>query len=131
MTEPEQPTAPSPQTPPGSAAPPPTHPPYGYPPQYYPHPVPPPYNTYAILAAILALLVLPPLGIYFGYKAKQQIAQTGERGIELAEVGIIAGWILTGLFAVILVVWCGFFLTFFGTFIGALVGGAASGSAVQ
>ncbi|MEV8512761.1 DUF4190 domain-containing protein [Dactylosporangium sp. NPDC051484] len=72
---------------------------------YYPAP---PTNTYAILAAIFAFVVLPPLGIYFGYKARAQIAQTGERGSELATVGIVAGWILTVLQAVVLIVWCGF-----------------------
>jgi Domain of unknown function (DUF4190) len=103
--------------PPVNAPPVPTPPPY--PPPYGPYPVPPPYavlppfNTYAILAAIFAFVVFPPLGIYFGYKAREQIAQTGERGIELAKVGIIGGWIITGLQAVFFVVWCGFMLTFF------------------
>jgi hypothetical protein len=34
------------------------------PPPYQPYP--PPYNVYAILSLVLALFVLPPLGIYFG-----------------------------------------------------------------
>jgi hypothetical protein len=71
----------------------------------------PPVNVYAILAATFAFLVLPPLGIYFGQKAKEQIAVSGERGIELANVGVIAGWILSVLYAVIIVVWCVFMIS--------------------
>ena len=83
--------------------PPPYGAPYG-PPQYGP----PPLNTYAILSLVLALAVFPPLGIYFGVKAKQQIAQTGERGIELATAGVICGWIISGLMGLVFLVWCGF-----------------------
>ncbi|WP_432967282.1 DUF4190 domain-containing protein [Dactylosporangium sp. CA-233914] len=68
----------------------------------------PPVNTYAILAAVFAFVVFPPLGIYFGRKAKEQIAQSGERGIELANVGIIAGWIISVFYGLFLIVWCGF-----------------------
>jgi hypothetical protein len=64
-------------------------------------------NTYAILAAVFAFVAFPPLGIYFGRKAKEQIAQSGERGIELANVGIIAGWILSVFFGLFMIVWCG------------------------
>ena len=67
-----------PPTPPDQAAP-----PYGW----YPPPhgwYPPPMNTYAILSLVFALAVFPPLGIYFGNKAKREIAERGERGIELA-----------------------------------------------
>jgi hypothetical protein len=115
-----------PVAPPDSETPPPPpHPvppvPSAHPEPYGPYPPPPyvvlpPVNTYAILAAIFAFVVFPPLGIYFGYKAREQIAQTGERGIELAKVGIIGGWIITSLQAVFLVVWCGFMLTFFTAF---------------
>jgi len=87
--------------------------PYGYPPPYpYRYPVQPPFNTYAILATVFAFAVFAPLGIYFGYKARQQIAQTGERGSELATVGIIGGWIISCLQGAFLLVWCGLFLTF-------------------
>jgi len=111
---------PDPEVPPPTPQPVPPAP-AAYPPPYGPYPPPPyvilpPVNTYAILAAIFAFVVFPPLGIYFGYKAREQIAQTGERGIELAKVGIVGGWIITGLQAAFLVVWCGFFLTFFTTF---------------
>ncbi|MFG2039380.1 DUF4190 domain-containing protein [Dactylosporangium sp. NPDC048998] len=78
---------------------------------YYPAP---PTNTYAILAAIFAFVVLPPLGIYFGYKARAQIAQTGERGSELATVGIVGGWILTVIQGAVLIIWCGFAIFFIG-----------------
>jgi hypothetical protein len=100
---------------PGEPAPPPfqqSHPtqpgqagyaPYPYPP--YPHS--PPINTYAILSLVLGAAVFPPLGIYFGRKAKTQIAQTGERGAELATAGIVVGWVLTAFFGVLLLVWCG------------------------
>ncbi|GAB3835941.1 DUF4190 domain-containing protein [Dactylosporangium cerinum] len=80
----------------------------------------PPVNTYAILAAVFAFVVFPPLGIYFGGKAKEQIAQSGERGIELANVGVIAGWILSVLFGLFIIVWCGLVGTaVFGVFNGA------------
>ena len=62
---------------------------------------PPPYNTLAILALVLGVMVLPPLGIYFGHKAQEQIAQTGERGVELAKAGVVVGWILTSLYGVL------------------------------
>jgi len=70
---------------------------------------PPPYNTLAVLALVLGIMVLPPLGIYFGHKAQQQIAQTGERGIELANAAVIVGWVLSGILAVGFVLWCAVF----------------------
>jgi Domain of unknown function (DUF4190) len=92
-----------------------TEPPRTTPPQPpYPPYALPPYNTYAILSLVLAIFVLPPLGIYFGVKAKQQIAQTGERGIELANVGVICGWIFSIFFGVAFLAWCGFAILFFG-----------------
>jgi peptidyl-prolyl cis-trans isomerase B (cyclophilin B) len=63
----------------------------------------PPINTYAILALVLGVMVLPPLGIYFGSQAKKQIAVSGERGIEMARVGVIVGWILTGVYGLFFV----------------------------
>ena len=82
-------------------------------PQQYP-PLPP-YNLYAILSLVISIAVFPPVGIYLGYKAKQEIARTGERGIELAQVGIVVGWIFTSLYLVFFVVWCGFAATIFGS----------------
>jgi hypothetical protein len=73
----------------------------------------PPYNTLAILALVLGAMVLPPLGIYFGHKAQQQIAQTGERGVELAKAGVVVGWILTALYGLFFIVWCAFAAQFF------------------
>ena len=69
---------------------------------------PPPYNTLAILALVLGVMVLPPLGIYFGHKAQEQIAQTGERGVELAKAGVLVGWILTVFYGLFFVAWCCF-----------------------
>ncbi|HEU4426261.1 MAG TPA: DUF4190 domain-containing protein [Pilimelia sp.] len=62
---------------------------------------------YAILALVFGAMVFPPLGIYFGSKAKQQIAETGERGVELATAGLVVGWIFTALYGVAFLVWCG------------------------
>jgi hypothetical protein len=90
------------QPPPMYQQPPPPYNPYGYQP-------PPPYNTYAILALVLAIVVLPPLGIYFGSVAKKQIAQTGERGIELANAAVIVGWVMTIILGVALTLWCALF----------------------
>jgi hypothetical protein len=96
------------QPPPYPGYPPP--PQYGplYGPPYGPGYGPPPYNTYAILSLVFALAVFAPLGIYFGAKAKRQIAQTGERGIELATAGYVCGWVFSALLGLVLVVWCGF-----------------------
>lgn len=79
---------------------PPGHPPY--PPYAYP-----PINMYAILALVFGAMVFPPLGIYFGGKAKKQIAQTGERGVELATAGLVVGWIFTAIYGLFVLVWCG------------------------
>jgi hypothetical protein len=84
-----------------------------------PYPPPPPYaapiNMYAILALVFGVFVFPPLGIYFGSKAKQQIAVTGERGAELATAGYVVGWIFTGLIALMFLVWCAFAVSIFST----------------
>lgn len=92
-----------------------------------PYPQRPPFNTYAIIAIIMACFVLPPLGIYFGHQAKKQIAQTGEQGAELAQASIVIGWVLTALMAVVLLVFCGLFVVWFGMF-AAIFGGAAAGA---
>src|SRR5262249_14395323 len=91
----DQPTQPMGQQPPPAP-----YQPYGV---YKP---PPPYNTYAILSLVLAVIVLPPLGIYFGNVAKKQIATTGERGIELANAAVIVGWVMSILMVGFLVLWC-------------------------
>jgi hypothetical protein len=91
-------------------------PPPGYPgyPNYGPYQ--PPYNTMAILSLVFAVFVFPPLGIFFGYRAKQQIAVSGERGLELATAGLITGWVLTSIYALFLLIFCGGFLGVFGLF---------------
>jgi hypothetical protein len=83
------------------------------------YPVQPPLNTYAILGLVLGLFVLPPLGIYFGTKAQQQIAVTGERGVELAKASVIIGWVLTILYGVLLLIWCAFAASIFSGLFGA------------
>ncbi len=118
MPPPGPPSATPPSGYPPHAHPPPPGPPYGYPPPYpyaFPYVVQTPWNTYAILSLVFAFAVFAPLGIYFGIKAKEQIAQTGERGIELAKIGVIAGWIITCLQAAFLIVWCAFFFTLLGS----------------
>ena len=100
----QPPYPPYPPYPPPPYGPPPYGPPpYGpYPPYAYPRPI----NTYAILALVLGAAVFPPLGIYFGKKAKQQIAQTGERGVELATAGLVVGSILTAIYGLVILVYC-------------------------
>ena len=73
-------------------------------------PYPPPINMNAILSLIFALVVFAPLGVYFGNKAKREIDQTGERGIELATAGVVCGWIFSGL----MLLGCAFSVVLFG-----------------
>jgi hypothetical protein len=75
----------------------------------------PTFNTYAILAIIFAVAILPPLGIYFGKRAKEEIARTGERGIEVANAAVVVGWVFSAIMGVFLIVWCGIFVSAFGT----------------
>src|SRR5687768_1577827 len=90
-----QPTAPIP------ASAPPTSPygqPYGY------AAATPPQNSMALVAMILALVglafpITAPVGAILGHVAMKQIRQTGETGEGMAKTGIIAGWIITGLWA--------------------------------
>ncbi|WDZ88123.1 DUF4190 domain-containing protein [Micromonospora cathayae] len=63
-------------------------------------------NTYAILSLVFGVAVFPPLGIYFGNRAKREIERTGERGVELATAGIVVGWVFTIMYVVFLVIWC-------------------------
>jgi hypothetical protein len=53
-------------------------------------------NVMAILALVGAF-IFAPLGIVFGYIAKRQIKETGEQGEGLANVGLILGYVFTGL----------------------------------
>jgi Domain of unknown function (DUF4190) len=63
---------------------------------------------YAMLALVFGVMVFPPLGICLGHKAKEQIAQTGERAVELANAGMVVGWIFTVFYGLFFLVWCGF-----------------------
>ena len=63
-------------------------------------------NTYALLSLLFSFVIFPPVGIYLGYKAREQIDRTGESGSELATIGIWAGWIFTGIFVVAILIWC-------------------------
>jgi hypothetical protein len=85
-------------------------------PPAYAYQPPRPFNTYAIIAIIMACFVLPPLGIYFGHLAKRQIAETGEQGAELAHAAIIVGWVFTVLMGVMLLFFCGLFFVWLGLF---------------
>ncbi|PWU44295.1 hypothetical protein DLE60_19670 [Micromonospora globispora] len=104
--------------PPSQQPPPAPGPTPGYPP-YPPYAYPPPVNMYAILALVFGAMVFPPLGIYFGNKAKKQIAQTGERGVELATAGLVVGWIFTAIYGLFVLVWCGF--------VGTMIVGSTAG----
>jgi Domain of unknown function (DUF4190) len=53
----------------------------------------PPYNTFAVLSPILAILV-PPAGVVLGHLALPQIRRTGERGWVAAIVGLVLGYLL-------------------------------------
>ena len=113
-TEPTRPIPPPPYTPPPVPPPPPLPPPGssyqppppsspyqpgaagGYPQPAQPAQAQPGTNAMAILALICAF-VFAPLGIVFGYMAKKQIKQTGEQGEGLANVGLVLGYVFTGL----------------------------------
>lgn len=58
-----------------------------------PPPQSPPYNTFAVLSPILAILV-PPAGVVLGHLALPQIRRTGERGWVAAIVGLVLGYLL-------------------------------------
>jgi hypothetical protein len=66
---------------------------YGPPPGYG---YPPPTNTLAILALVMAF-VFSPVGLVLGIVARRQIRQTHEQGDGLALAGIIVGGIGTAL----------------------------------
>ena len=66
---------------------------YGPPPGYG---YPPPTNTLAILALVMAF-VFSPVGLVLGVVARRQIRETQEQGDGLALVGIIVGGIGTAL----------------------------------
>lgn len=65
-------------------------------------------NQNAILALVLAF-VFAPLGIYFGSKAKKEIAVTGEDGEGMATAGVVIGWVGTGMLVLAVLLFCGSF----------------------
>lgn len=63
------------------------------------------------IVAVIAGFMAPIAGIVTGFLALSQIKRTGDDGRALALTGIIAGFALTALQAVFLIVW---FTLFFG-----------------
>jgi hypothetical protein len=59
-------------------------------------------NTLAIVA-IIAAIVVAPVGIILGFIAQNQIKTTGEAGAGLAKAAIIVGIILTVLWLLIVI----------------------------
>ena len=53
----------------------------------------PPYNTFAVLSPIMAILV-PPAGVVLGHLALPQIRRTGERGWLAAICGLVLGYLM-------------------------------------
>ncbi|QSB14077.1 DUF4190 domain-containing protein [Natronosporangium hydrolyticum] len=111
-------------TPATAAAPPPGHPPPGYdpapgqPPPPYPYPYavyppPRPTSTMAILALVFGV-VFAPVGIVLGHVARRQIRERGEDGDTLALVGLIIGYVQTGLLVLFCVGYAVFFVLFMG-----------------
>jgi hypothetical protein len=66
-------------------------PPYGQP--QYGHPYPPPPASYGTngmaIASLVCAFFCAPLGLIFGFVARNQIRQTGQQGDGLALAGII------------------------------------------
>lgn len=123
MTESRRPRGAAPGAKPGirlrRARTPPGFPTDAYPPQAYPpgYPVPAAMgvagpNRLAVASLVCALLgvtvlwlVGGALALYFGYRARNQIAQRGQRGRGLAVAGIVLGWVGIGASVVLLVLW--------------------------
>jgi hypothetical protein len=111
MTESHRSRGTSPGGAPGSgshrARTPPGFPTDAYPPQAYPpgYPVPAPVRgdstnglaVASLACALLGVTVLWLIGgilaLYFGYRARKQIAENGGRGRGLALAGIVIGWV--------------------------------------
>src|SRR5437899_1862868 len=67
---------------------------YGAPTGLQPPPPPKtPYNTFAVLSPVLAVVV-PPAGVTLGHLALPQIRRTGERGRGAAIAGLIIGYLM-------------------------------------
>lgn len=90
-------------------------PPYGgyqpdypsYPPGYpvgYPAGYPPPAPTNSLaLVALVGAFVFAPLGIVFGHISLSQIKRTGEQGRGMAVAGLVIGYVITALSALLVV----------------------------
>jgi hypothetical protein len=57
------------------------------------------------LVGLLACLLVGVIGLVLGYRARDQIRETGEEGEGLAKAGIIIGWIAVATDALIIL--CG------------------------
>lgn len=62
----------------------------------------------SLITGVLGLTALPLIGavlaLLFGYRARREIANSGESGEGLATAGVILGWVGVGLAALILLV---------------------------
>ncbi|HEX4357905.1 MAG TPA: DUF4190 domain-containing protein [Pseudonocardia sp.] len=90
-----------------------------YPPQAYPpgYPVPTAVraggpNRLAVASLVCGLLGVTVLwliggglALYFGYRARKQIARKGQRGRGLALTGIVLGWVGIAASVVLLALW--------------------------
>lgn len=104
-TPPAAPAAPAYTAPPASPGQP-AYPAYGQPVQGY---YAPPTNTMAIVAMSLSLAALilgitAIVGAILGHVALGQIKRTGEGGRGFALTGIIVGWAITGLYALLIII---------------------------
>jgi len=81
---------------------------YGYP--GYGVPVSPPTSGLAIASLVcslvgLATCITAPVGAILGHIARRQIRERGEGGDSMALAGIIVGWVVTGLFLLLIAVY--------------------------
>jgi hypothetical protein len=83
---------------------------------------PRPTNTLAIIAFVISFFV-SIAGIICGHLALKQIRETGEPGREFAIAGLVIGYVMTGIFVLVMIVWAVmmvFYLIFFGVMITSL-----------
>src|ERR1700757_4956523 len=80
------------------------------PPGFYPPMYPPPRRTNAMaIAALVSAFVVAPLGIVFGHIALSQIRRSGEDGRGLAIAGLVLGYVFTGMYLMLIVIYVIFF----------------------
>jgi peptidyl-prolyl cis-trans isomerase B (cyclophilin B) len=75
---------------------------------YPPNPAPRQTNTMAIVALVTAFF-FAPLGIVFGHIALSQIQRSDEDGRGLAIAGLVVGYVFTGLYILMIVLWVAMF----------------------